>query len=146
MSRQKPKKLKIKKLHQDAVVPTQPDSGDAGYDLFALKETTITTGRVGKINTGIAIQIPDGYFAKIFDRSGFFTTFMGSTGAGVVDNGYRGEVIVCMMNSSNMPITIQKGQKFAQMVLLPIISFPVEETDSLDDSERGDAGFGSTGQ
>lgn len=138
--------LRVKKLNNDAVVPSQPKPGDAGYDLYASKQTTITTNRVGKVPTGIAIQIPEGYFAKIFDRSGFFTNVMGSTGAGVIDNGYRGEIIVCMYNGTDMPITINKGEKFAQMVLLPIVEFPVEEVDSLEDSERGDAGFGSTGQ
>lgn len=118
--------------------------GDVGYDLYASKTTVITTNTVGKIPTGIALQIPDGYFAKIFDRSGFFTNVGGIVGAGVIDNGYRGEIIVCLFNGTNSPITINKGEKFAQLVILPIVNFPIEEVDSLSDSERGEAGFGST--
>jgi len=133
-------------LHKDARAITQPKDGDAGYDLYASKTTTIPTNSVGKIPTGISLEIPKGYFAKIFDRSGFYTNEQGATGAGVIDNGYRGEVVVCMYNGTNLPITINKGEKFAQMVLLPLNSFPAEEVDLLTDSERGDAGFGSTGQ
>lgn len=144
MSNKKKLKLQIKLLDPEAKIPTNTKYGDAGYDLYANKNITINTGSVGKVPTGIAMKLPDGYWGKVFDRSGIFTNVMAATGAGVIDNGYRGEIIVCMLNPTTMPIRIIKGEKFAQITLHELIKADIEVVDDLEESERGDKGFGSS--
>ena len=143
-SRKLKPKLKIKKLVPDAILPTRAKTGDAGYDLYASKNINITTGNVGRIPTGVALEIPKGYWAKIHDRSGFFTNVMMSTGAGVIDNGYRGEIIICAMNNTTMPIRIHKGEKIAQGVLFESVHADIIETNELNETDRNDKGFGSS--
>lgn len=139
-------KLKVKKLVDDAKLPTRAYEGDAGYDLYASKEVTIQTNRVGKIPTGIAIEIPEGYWVKFYDRSGFFTQVQVDVGAGVIDNGYRGELIVCMFNGTTQPVRINKGEAFAQFAFHELITFEVKEVQDWNNTitERGDKGFASS--
>ena len=137
-------KLKTKLLTKDSKLPTKANIGDAGVDLYDNKTVTINTGVVGKIPTGIAFAIPKGYWIKLEDRGGFFTNVQLKIGAGIIDNGYTGEIIVCMLNATNRPITIEKGQAFAQAILFELIEATVEEVDSLEETERGGKGFGSS--
>lgn len=138
--------LRCKKLHPDAILPVKAHKTDAGYDLFALGCGQIDAGGVLKIPTGIAIAIPAGYVGIISDRSG-----VGSKGikvmGGVVDHGYTGDITVCLanINGRNYSHAINKGDKIAQIVIMPIFQGEVVEVDELDDSARGDKGFGSTG-
>ena len=138
--------LKIKKLDKEAKLPTRAKVGDVGFDLYANKAVTINAGAVGKIPTGIAMGIPDGYWIKLEDRSSVFTNVQLKIGAGIIDNGYTGEIIVCMLNGTSMPITIQKTEKFAQAILFELIEADVEEVSNLSSTERGDKGFGHSGK
>lgn len=145
MSNKKLPKLLVKRLTNDSRIPETAKEGDAGFDLYASKSVVIPTNTVGKVPTGIAIALPKGYWAKFHDRSGFFSNVQGKIGAGVIDNGYRGELIVCMYNGTNMPLRIEKGEKFAQFTLHKLEQAEITEvTEFTDSTERGDTGFGST--
>lgn len=141
--------VKFKKLLPTATIPTKAYPTDAGFDLYAAETAVIRPGETVKVNTGIACAPPQGYFFKVFDRSS-----MGSKGilvnAGVIDNSYRGPIIVCLTNLSNGDDydthTINVGDKIAQMVLLPSYEVIATEVEDLDESERGDKGFGSSGK
>lgn len=138
--------MKIKKLHASATLPTKAHAGDLGYDLYALDQITIWNGETKIIPTGIAIQFPVGYGGIIRDRSSVATKMHLFTVAGVIDNGYTGEIKVALHNSTEMIQTIYRGDKIAQMILIPTVNFTVEEvTDITSIDGRGDHGFGSTG-
>jgi dUTP pyrophosphatase len=148
--------LRVKRLHEDAKLPTKAHDGDLGYDLYALENTVIRGGSVGIVDTGIACDFPDNYGALIRDRSSVATKANLLVVAGVIDNGYKGQIKVAFHNPlfkvANSPgqlqsldVEIQKGDKIAQMILMPVVTMPVEEVDELTDSSRGTGGFGSTG-
>jgi dUTP pyrophosphatase len=139
--------LKIKKLNLNAKIPTYAHPGDAGLDLFALEETTIAVGDRALIKTGIAMEIPDGYVGLIWDKSGLASKNGLKTMAGVVDSGYRGEVMVCLVNLSEQRYVFAAGDKIAQMIIQKKEFFEVEEAAELDqNTSRGEDGFGSTGK
>lgn len=135
--------MKFYKLDKEAVLPTKAHKTDAGYDLYSVEDVTIHTLQLAKIKTGIAALIPEGYVGLIKDRSS-----MGSKGihvfAGVIDHGYNGDISVCLYNTNETKI-INKGDKIAQIVIIPILCEEVEETFELPDSERGEKGWGSSG-
>jgi dUTP pyrophosphatase len=137
--------LKIKKLTDTAIIPTRAKPGDAGLDLYI--DETVEIGGMGNrelVSTGIAMAIPTGYFGLIRPRSGLAMDGV-STDAGVVDSGYRGEVKVLLTNSRRGTVIISQGERIAQIIIIPCAAFPVMEVDALDETERGSAGFGSTG-
>ena len=138
--------MKVKRLMDWAMLPTKAHAGDLGYDLYAADQYLIYAGETKLIYTGIAIQFPEGYGAIIRDRSSIATKKYLFTVAGVIDNGYTGEIKVALHNSTEMIQTIYKGDKIAQMILIPTVNFTVEEvTDITSIDGRGDHGFGSTG-
>lgn len=147
--------MRIKKLNDDAIIPTQGSSYAAGYDLYANRvseyETrstvTIHNGETIKIGTGIAVEIPDGYFGAIFARSGLATNqgLKPANCVGVVDSDYRGELIVALHNDSGINQTISNGDRIAQLVILPYLAVNFIETEDLTNTDRGEQGFGSTG-
>ncbi len=140
-------KLKVKKLHKDAQLPSKAHETDSCYDLYAVKDTKIpSSGGCGYVSTGIALGLPKGYGAKISGRSGFSHDQKCTIGAGEIDNEYTGEVKVLVFNFSAYPLVVTKGTKFAQFKLQRVIQAEVVEVDSLDDTTRGDKGFGSSGQ
>ena len=136
--------LKVKVLNDDATLPTQAHDTDAGIDLYASKKEIVVGGSVKRIETGIALGIPKGYFAKVFDRSGFGMKSSISFKAGVIDEGYTGEVGLIAANTGPYPVTIEKGTKVAQIVLLPYPKVQIKEVKTLGKTDRGDKGFGST--
>jgi len=139
--------MKVKKLVSDAVLPTKAHAGDLGYDLYAVEQVTIWGGETKLIPTGISIQFPEGYGGIIRDRSSVATKQQLFVVAGVIDNGYTGEIKVALHSSSEDVRTIYKGDKIAQLVLIPTVNFPIEEVSELISSDgRGDNGFGSTGK
>lgn len=160
-----PHQLCVKKLHPDAKLPTKAKSGDFGYDMYALEKTVLRPGTVTKVRTGIALGFPSGFGGIICDRSGIATKpeYQVFKVAGVVDNGYTGEVIVALFNPVKLnwnirslphqpwhrmhsaPVVINPGDKIAQIVLQRVWDFPVVEVDELEATERGSDGFGSTG-
>ena len=140
----KPSALEVKKLDPAAKLPEKAHQGDLGYDLFALEDVTLMPGCVTKVRTGIACNFPHGYGALIRDRSSVATKREVFVVAGVIDQAYVGEIIVAFYNPDEVS-RFQAGEKIAQMILMPVITFDVRETTELNDTDRGTGGFGSTG-
>ena len=143
--------LKIKKLCENAVIPKAATGGSAGMDLYACldADVTIKAGERALIPTGIAIALPDNsYVAYIYARSGLAikSGITLSNCVGVVDSDYRGEVKVGLINLSDSDYTVTNGDRIAQMVIAPVIVPEIAEVDELDETERADGGFGSTGK
>ena len=142
--------MRIKFLNDRAKMPTNGSKYAAGYDLHAANEepVTIYPGTCEKIGTGLAMEIPVGFFGAIFARSGLATKqgLRPANCVGVVDSDYRGEVIVAVHNDSNEPRQIAPGERIAQLVLLSYgVVDGFEVVDELEDTDRGEGGFGSTG-
>jgi dUTP pyrophosphatase len=135
--------LDVKKLHPDAILPTRAHVGDLGYDLYALEDVTLEVG-VTKVRTGVACHFPSGYGVLIRDRSSVATKQHVIVVAGVVDEGYTGEIIVAFFSRIN-GVQFDKGQKIAQMIPIPVINWLVREVDDLAHTSRGANGFGSSG-
>ena len=143
--------IKIKKLKENAVIPTRGSEKAAGYDLYACFEgesLTIPAHSTVKVGTGLAIAVPDGYFGAIFARSGLATKqgLRPANCVGVADSDYRGEYIVALHNDSSIARTVTPGERIAQLVIMPFLSVDFEETNNLEETERGEGGFGSTGK
>ena len=143
-------KVKIKRLRPQAKLPSRATSGSAGMDLYACidESVTIAPGGLRLIPTGIAIALPDSNSAAfLYARSGLGVKhgICLANGVGVVDSDYRGEVCVGLCNVSDKPYTIEPNERIAQMVIAPVIIPEIEEADELDDTQRGEGGFGSTG-
>lgn len=137
--------LKVKKLQMDAKLPQYGHKGDAGLDLFSCIDFVLEKGQVEAIPTGIKVAIPEGYVGLIWDKSGVSLKGVHRL-AGVIDSGYRGEVKVVMANLSDKTFAIEKGMKIAQMLVQPITIVSVVDAEDLDDTSRGEGGFGSTGK
>ncbi len=143
--------LKIKKLNENAVIPKRATPGSAGMDLYACidEPVTVMPHECFKFSTGIAIALPSPeYGAFIFARSGLSVKhgLAPANCVGVVDSDYRGEIIVGLVNQFEKPYTIEPKERIAQLVIMPISLMETEETDELDDTERGSGGFGSSGR
>ena len=142
-------RVEVKKLSETAVLPVRGSEQAAGYDLCADIESTVTIrpGETAKIGTGLAFAIPQGYFGGIFARSGLSTKkgLRPTNCTGVVDSDYRGPVIVALHNDSTKEQTIEPGERIAQMILIPYLSAEFEPVAELDETARGEGGFGSTG-
>ncbi len=139
--------LKIKKLTKTAIIPCYAHQNDAGLDLFSDESRILAPGEFGMIKTGIAIGLMPGTEAQIRPRSGLAAkhgiTVLNSPGT--VDEGYRGEVCVILINHSKIDFEIKSGMKIAQMVIAPVMKVKTEEKDELSITKRGEGGFGSTG-
>lgn len=136
------------KLEDGAQVPTYAHETDACADLYALEDTHILPETYGnKIRTGVSIQLPEGWVAMIFPRSstGAKTTLRLSNSVGIIDSGYRGELGVLFDNTSVSTVDIKKGDRIAQLLVMPSYRFQAKVVESLEDSDRGEGGFGSTG-
>ena len=136
--------LKIKRIHPAAKLPSYGHPGDAGLDLYAAVDHVLAPASVYAVPTGIKMAIPPGYVGLVWDKSGISLKGVHRL-AGVVDAGYRGEVQVVMVNLGGEPFAIKPGMKIAQMLIQPVMSVSVVEADELDDTSRGEGGFGSTG-
>ena len=143
-------KVKYKKLKDSAIEPTKGSEKAAGYDLYANingnDSITINPGETVVIGTGLSFELPDNTFAAIFARSGLSTKsgLAPANKVGVCDSDYRGEYKVPLHNHSNIPATVNHGDRIAQMVIMPFIPIELEEGE-LSDTARGSGGFGSTG-
>ena len=139
----------LKKLRENARIPSRGSSAAAGYDLYACLErpVVIEPHETVKIGTGITAALPDGYFAACFARSGLASKqgLRPANCVGVVDSDYRGEYIVALYNDSDEPRTVRDGDRIAQLVVMPYLAVSFTETDELPATERGAGGFGSTG-
>lgn len=138
--------LLIKKLSEYAKLPEKAHLGDLGYDLYSNEGVAIFPSETKIVKTGIAIQFPEGYGGIIKDRSSVATKKGLFTVAGVIDNGYIGEICIALYNSTDSLIHIGPGEKIAQLVLIPTVNFKVTEVDEVVSADqRGEGGFGSTG-
>ena len=141
--------MKFKKLRPDAKAPVYGSVDAAGADLYACsaEEITIKAGETVMIPTGIAVAIPQGYVGLIFARSslGIKRGLAPANKVGVIDADYRGEIMVGLHNHSGVDQTIAPYERVAQMAIVPFLQVSYEESDNLDETERGTGGFGSTG-
>lgn len=141
--------VKIKKLNDNAKIPTYGSPYSAGADLYACcdGDIVIEPSQTVLIKTGLAIELSKGYVALIYARSGLASKrgLAPANKVGVVDCDYRGEIMVALHNHSSEPQVITMGERIAQMVITPYITAEFEETDTLSDTVRGEGGFGSTG-
>jgi len=138
--------LQIKKLHPDAKLPTYAHTGDAGMDIYALDEEVVEVGARALIKTGIAMAIPEGYVGLLWDKSGLANKHGLTIIGGVIDAGYRGEILVGLLNTSDTPYIFKAGDKVTQMLIQPVIQPTLVEAKELDDTTRGEGRFGSTGK
>ena len=141
--------VRIKKLNENAIIPTRGSRESAGYDLYACCDdvVAIEPHKTEKIGTGLAIQPPKGYFGAIMARSGLATKngLRPANCTGVCDQDYSGEYIVALHNDTNYLQVINPGDRIAQLVFLPYIDAEFYEVNKLNKTGRGDGGFGSTG-
>jgi dUTP pyrophosphatase len=137
-------KILVKRINQAARLPVYNHPGDAGLDLFSCQAMTIGPGETAAVPTGLQLAIPFGYAGLVWDKSGLALQGIHRL-AGVIDAGYRGEVKIVLTNLSQKPFVITSGMKIAQLLVQPVeIPEPVE-VETLDETRRGEAGFGSTG-
>lgn len=140
-------KLKILQLHESAIIPQYAHESDAGLDLFSIDELEINPGESQLIHTGISIELPEQTEAQIRPRSGLALNHKITVlnAPGTIDEGYRGEIKVILINHGQNLFKVTRGMKIAQMVIAPVIRVEIEEIKMLSSSSRGDNGFGSTG-
>jgi dUTP pyrophosphatase len=147
-------KVKIKKLHPDAVIPKYQTKDSSGFDLHALEEVIIFPGSTKLVRTGLAVAVQEGHELQIRPRSGLSlkSGLRIANSPGTVDPDYRGEVCIIIENTAKTipdsvgyPYEIKKGERIAQGVICPIVQAEFEEVEELEETERGQNGFGSTG-
>lgn len=138
--------VKVKRLNKDAKIPMYAHPGDAGLDLYSIEKKVIKPKERTGIRTGISLAIPKGYVGLVWDKSGLALKEGLTTLAGVCDSGYRGELTVVVLNTSGKNIKIEKDQKVAQFLIQPINNVKIKEVEELDQTSRGEGGFGSTGK
>lgn len=143
-------KVNIKKLSENVILPVYGSENAAGADLYACMEQSVTIqpGETEFIKTGIALEIPEGFAGLIYARSGLACKkgLAPANKVGVIDADYRGEIMVALYNHSKEPVTIEHGERIAQMVITPYLRADFQEVRELSDTARGEGGFGSTGR
>jgi dUTP pyrophosphatase len=135
----------VLKVSPDAILPTRAHADDAGLDAYCLEDVLIGPQQGKVARTGIALALPPGYFALVADRSSMAKKGI-KTAGGVIDTGYRGEIHVVLWNLSREEIRISRGERIAQLIILPVATPSVREVSELDSTERGSKGFGSSGK
>lgn len=140
-------KIPLRKLDPELPTPRRAHPGDAAVDLYARDDTVLAPGRWKAIPTGVAVAIPDGYVGLVAPRSGLAVSSGISVvnGPGVIDSGYRGELKAVLINHSLEPVTLRRGDRVAQLLVVPAPEWSLEVVDDLEMSPRGEQGFGSTG-
>ena len=146
-------KLKIKKLHKDAIIPKYMTKDASCFDVSAYKDVVIhpykTTGNIYSVSTGLVFEIPKGYEINVRARSGLslkYPNYIVMTGGGSIDSDYRGPVNICIINHTNKYWVIKKGDRIAQCKINKAEQCEFEEVEELSKTERGECGFGSTGK
>ncbi len=139
--------VKVKRLISGSFLPARAKEGDAAFDLYSITDHMMMPGETYGVPTGIALEIPAGYEGQVRPRSGLALkhgiTILNSPGT--IDSGYRGEVKIIVHNMSDEPFNITKGMRIAQIAIRPVPDVQFIEVDTLEGSDRGDGGFGSTG-
>ncbi len=144
----KPVRVHVQRLSADAKIPQTAHEGDAAYDLYSAVDYELKPGERYAVPTGIAIEIPNGYEGQVRPRSGLAAkegvTVLNTPGT--IDSGYRGEVKTIMINLGDRAFKITKGMRISQLAIRPVPEVEFIEVDELSDTERGEGGFGSTGE
>ena len=140
-----PETIEVKKTDPAATLPVRAHPGDAGLDLHLNEDALLEPGQTRLLSTGIALAVPTGYVGLVADRSSMAKRGL-KTAGGVIDAGYRGEVKVVLINHSAGPVELKRGERIAQLLILPVATPAVREVESLDETRRGEGGFGSTGR
>lgn len=138
-------KIFIQKIDSSAKLPLYAYEGDAGMDLFSCHNCEIKPGEKALISTGLKIAVPQGHAGFIWDKSGIATKHHIKTMAGVLDSNYRGELFVVLTNLGKKAYQINRGEKIAQLIIKPIVRADIIEVEKLDETIRGEKGFGSSG-
>ena len=137
--------IQVVRTSSEAVLPTRAHPNDAGLDLYNLEDILLEPG-CGKVaKTGIALALPPGHVGLVADRSSLGKRGI-KTAGGVIDEGYRGEIHICLWNISKESVHLKKGERIAQLLIFPIATPAVAEVDVLDNTARGEKGFGSSGK
>ena len=137
--------LGVKKLGYDSILPTRGSDGAVGYDLYSNCDGVIAKGKRGVVSTGIAVSLPPGVYGRVAPRSGLAMKNGIQIGAGVIDPDYTGEISVIIFNMGDIDFEVKKGARIAQLILERCETPPVEEIGLLQETLRGEGGFGSTG-
>ena len=139
--------LRFRRIHPDAVLPVYAHPSDAGMDVRSVDDLVIAPGRRALVHTGLVMALPPMYEAQVRPRSGLALkngiTVLNTPGT--IDSGYRGEVGVILANFGEEDFVVRKGDKIAQIVIAPVTQPVIEETETVDETDRGAGGFGSTG-
>ena len=139
--------IRFKKVHPDAFLPAYAHPGDAGMDVRSVENVELAPGARALVHTGLVMLLPPGWEAQVRPRSGLAlkhgVTVLNTPGT--IDAGYRGEVGVILANLGDATFSVRKGDRIAQIVIAPVTTAVIEETDVVDETERGSGGFGSTG-
>ena len=142
--------VNVKKLNEKATLPTYGSAFAAGADLYACEDAPVTVapGETKLVHTGLAMEIPTGLVGLIYARSGLASKkgLAPANKVGVIDSDYRGEIMVALHNHGTVAQTVEAGERIAQMVVAPFLAFDFLQSDELDETERGEGGFGSTGK
>ena len=138
--------LKFVQLHADARLPTRGSWHAAGLDLYSIETVTIEARGRATVRTGLAAAIPHGYYGRVAPRSGLAVKHGLDVLAGVIDSDYRGEIICALVNHNDKPFEIQAGMRIAQLIIESIATPEPVWGEDLSQTERGQAGFGSTGE
>ncbi|MDZ7726459.1 MAG: dUTP diphosphatase [Candidatus Campbellbacteria bacterium] len=138
--------IKVKKLEKEAKLPVYANLSDAGADLFALEGLELSPGERTQVRTGIAMEIPDGYVGLIWDKSGLSHKQGLKVLGGVIDASYRGEIMVGIINLGNEKAAMESGHKVAQILFQRVEQAGIVEVNELNETSRGEGGFGSTGR
>ena len=138
--------LKVVKTHPDAKLPHRAHDSDSGYDVYSVEEAIVPGRGSVVVPIGLTLAyITPGYWFRVEPRSGLGFKHHIQPHLGIIDNGYRGDLGIKLYNFSDTNITLNKGSRIAQLVLYPHITATIWETNKIDDTERGESGFGSTG-
>lgn len=140
--------VNIRLLNDNAKVPKKGTEYSAGYDLYSVSDTEIKSGETKLVSTGIAAEIPNGYFGGVFARSGLAVKegLRPANCVAVIDSDYRGEIKVPLYNDSKEDRVITEGERIAQLIIIPFLSVQFNEVETLSETKRGEGGFGSTGK
>jgi len=137
--------VKIKKMHEDAKQPIYSSEGAAGCDFYSLNEVMLKPGEITKVSTGVALEIPKGFYLRIEDRSGLAVKGIHKVG-GIIDSDYRGEIFIVLYNSGKDFYKIEKHDRIAQGIISEVLEVEFEEVKELGETKRGEGGFHSTGK
>lgn len=142
--------LCIERMHPEAVLPTKASVDDAGYDLYAFEPVVIAPWTSAVVRTMVRVALPPDTYGRIASRSGLAAKYNIEVGAGVIDRGYQGEIMVLLRNFSDQTYSVMRGDRIAQLIITPCKSFAIKDCSKITDlfgvSERGAKGFGSSGK